>query len=1495
MNQNLELEKHLDWLLNHSLQAGVLVVIVMAVQWIFRHRLTNRWRFALWWIVLARLLLPFSPQSAVSLFNVVQPAVHLEEPHQAVPVIPGRTATTVSKNNLNQFPSQNVSPAETELSQTKSVPAASPLPVSKSSPETSKSATSPVVPRHSLSFNDLVVPSLAGLWLAGVIILSSVVVTQSLRFHRRLARACVPSDAKLQELLDDCRREFGVSRRIELLETDAVKSPALFGLLRLRLLVPRGIGAQFAGRELRYIFLHEVAHVKRGDLWLNWLVTVLQVVHWFNPLLWFGFARLRADRELACDELALLCAGDNAGTAYGETVVKLLENLSRPAAIPGLVGILEDKKQMRRRISMIVNFRRPGRWSALAVVLIIALAAAALTDAQSSGPIKPPAQSAKAQPDSTDTTSTNLIAAATRPDLIGTVSAKGGAPLPVPATVFIATAGPKTGSSTFCPSCYADCAKHAQTDAQGNFKIESLDPQLTFRILAVAKGFKPKYVSKMDPVKGTPVKIELEPIESADASPDHILHGRVVDAKGQPVEGAVVEMSGVETRNGGGEWGAIDGVDPLAVTDDKGEFLLTATRLFDTMDVKVSARTFADKLFNKLPKGRPNELVIAEGAELTGRVLRDGKPLAGVSVGVAAVDRQAGKFLGHFEVATGPNGRFLLVNLPPDADFWLYTLMSSTKQSGAVPLQKIHAGKDSETTDAGDLVAMPTHHLAGRVVLADGQPVPPKTRLLMSREDAWDSMQITLDKDGNFDATGVPDETVTLSVRIPDYHVSGRNLSVDELNPYRLIGRVDRDITGLVFLLEKGPEPQPDHSHIDPDYNRSRNRTLRGAESAPDHSGEWAISGHVVDADSGQPIQNFLVTPGQSQNFDHTGWSTMHAVNGSNGVYQIYISKRAQGPALKVDADGYLPQVLNIQRSISTNVDFALKKGFGPAGTVLSPDGTPAVDASVITLSGEYNRAGLNARGELMTYGNRSALHKTDESGHFTFKPEWGVTMVIAASPKGFAMAEVDSLATNPVIQLQAFGKVSGTLKRTSGPGTNEDLDVEFPVLSDQFARLNLNFHAVTDSQGRFQFEGLPPGHLQISYRQELPGKYSNWQNIALKDFDLKSGQSLALNIEAGDRTALQTANNFQQPPKPKLISGAQIKGVVLLPDGKPAADADVALQVEGKYLGIGKGAFTGYPSTDGTMVTTGPDGSFTLPLYEKTLSVIALNEEGYAQISLEQLKKSPQITLQKWGRIEGTLRVGHHLGTNEQVTLSTVPKWSSMTIRQAGQTNSSAGVTITNSDVASLQRPIYDFNAFKAPTDENGKFVITFVPPGEQVVARLVPIGAGSWTHNPLATLDVQPGQTVVTNVGGGGRTVTCTLKFETNTLPEFNQGYATITTPMAEYREKINKLKTDEERKAFYASSEGQTFLKTRRSFSSSIQADGSFRAEEVLPGTYEVTFNQHFRPNAPLSSATFFASAQTFTVPPAANPDDDSTVDWGTVELKKHTVTVPGSASK
>ena len=116
-------------------------------------------------------------------------------------------------------------------------------------------------------------------------------------------------------------------------------------------------------------------------------------------------------------------------------------------------------------------------------------------------------------------------------------------------------------------------------------------------------------------------------------------------------------------------------------------------------------------------------LVMTEGSALTGRVLRDGKSLPGVSVGISAVDRSAGNYLGHFEVGTDAQGKFVFLNLPPSGGFLIYTLMGSMKNSGAVPSRQVQTGKDGETIDSGDLVAGPANRLAGRVVLADAPTI----------------------------------------------------------------------------------------------------------------------------------------------------------------------------------------------------------------------------------------------------------------------------------------------------------------------------------------------------------------------------------------------------------------------------------------------------------------------------------------------------------------------------------------------------------------------------------------------------------------------------------------------------------------------------------------------------------------------------------------------------------------------------------------------------
>jgi len=122
-----------------------------------------------------------------------------------------------------------------------------------------------------------------------------------------------------------------------------------------------------------------------------------------------------------------------------------------------------------------------------------------------------------------------------------------------------------------------------------------------FRLLVVAPDYQPKFVTKVDPATG-PLRVSLATKSLQGLGPKQKLMGRVVDSEGKPVEAAKIEFEWVETNDGQGCGGVCDewGVEPLAVSDSDGQFVITAKKPFDRMSVSVEARAFAKGKFTKL-------------------------------------------------------------------------------------------------------------------------------------------------------------------------------------------------------------------------------------------------------------------------------------------------------------------------------------------------------------------------------------------------------------------------------------------------------------------------------------------------------------------------------------------------------------------------------------------------------------------------------------------------------------------------------------------------------------------------------------------------------------------------------------------------------------------------------------------------------------------------------------------------------------------------------
>ena len=216
--------------------------------------------------------------------------------------------------------------------------------------------------------------------------------------------------------------------------------------------------------------------------------------------------------------------------------------------------------------------------------------------------------------------------------------------------------------------------------------------------------------------------------------PSRVLRGLVVDGHGRALRHAAVQPLGIQASRDGkpmSRYGTIQGLDPVAVTNDKGEFELAHTEPVERMLLLVEARGMAPKLA-PLPTGAERQTItVTDGAAIRGRLVQDGKPVAGAEIGLVGRQRGYGanlKIIGdpyeEMRVGTQADGTFAITNVPAPGEWYLYAKMDSVAKRGAAQATDVATKKDLEEIDVGEIPLKAGHRLRGKVVLNDGQTLP---------------------------------------------------------------------------------------------------------------------------------------------------------------------------------------------------------------------------------------------------------------------------------------------------------------------------------------------------------------------------------------------------------------------------------------------------------------------------------------------------------------------------------------------------------------------------------------------------------------------------------------------------------------------------------------------------------------------------------------------------------------------------------------------------
>ena len=314
--------------------SSVLIVVVLVVRSLFRGKISRRLHYALWGLVLLRLLLPFSLfDSPISIMNAVDLSrAEYEVEYRSVPVRPYQEISVENYAASLGIPVSEVVDLDLEVA-------------------TYNRMSMPLADVLKLTW--LIGGLLVGMWFAGTNIV----------FYRRLqkTRTAYPD----------------IECKLPVYVADQIASPCLFGVLHpVVYLTPKAAENKVS---TRHVLVHELCHYRHKDHIWSILRGLCLAVWWWNPLVWAAAIFSKEDSELACDEAVIEQVGDSGRLAYGHTLINMIAIRKSPTSLMCAATTMSSgKRGIKERLNVII--KNPKSFvPAMVAVVLIALVSVACT------------------------------------------------------------------------------------------------------------------------------------------------------------------------------------------------------------------------------------------------------------------------------------------------------------------------------------------------------------------------------------------------------------------------------------------------------------------------------------------------------------------------------------------------------------------------------------------------------------------------------------------------------------------------------------------------------------------------------------------------------------------------------------------------------------------------------------------------------------------------------------------------------------------------------------------------------------------------------------------------------------------------------------------------------------------------------------------------------------------------------------------------------------
>ena len=217
-----------------------------------------------------------------------------------------------------------------------------------------------------------------GLWLLGVLVLSLRSLGGWWLIQRLRATATVEAPAQVRASFRAIASALKIHMPVLLRVSSAVTGPVTVGALRALVLLPVSAATSLSPDELEVVLAHELAHVRRADFFWNLVQTLVETLFFFHPAVWWISGRIRHERELCCDDLALsVCPNP---IVYANALFELEQQRSRTGQLSMALNGHQPGRTLRMRIARILGepeanraFREPFSLAAAAAALVVLL------------------------------------------------------------------------------------------------------------------------------------------------------------------------------------------------------------------------------------------------------------------------------------------------------------------------------------------------------------------------------------------------------------------------------------------------------------------------------------------------------------------------------------------------------------------------------------------------------------------------------------------------------------------------------------------------------------------------------------------------------------------------------------------------------------------------------------------------------------------------------------------------------------------------------------------------------------------------------------------------------------------------------------------------------------------------------------------------------------------------------------------------------------------